>query len=100
MYDIDVIQFKYKKDYFTNKEDVRYDKDLIGFVAEDIYDKYRIAADYHIDEDSGEVLVDAWNSQYMIPAMLKLIQDQNERLKEQEERLKKLEAIIYDNKEV
>ena len=114
LYDIDVIQFKYKKDYFTNKEDIRYDKDLIGFVAEDIYDKYRIAADYHIDEDSGEVLVDAWNSQYMIPAMLKLIQDQNERLKEQEERLKeqekrikeqeerlnKLEAIIYGNKEV
>lgn len=99
LYDIEVIQFKYKKDYFTNEEDVRYRKDMIGFIAEDIYDKYRIAADYHVDEETGEVLVDGWNEQYLIPAMLKLIQDQNKRLKDQEERLKKLEAIVYGKEE-
>ena len=50
MYDLPVVQFKYKKDYFTTKEDIRYRKDMIGFIAEDIYEIYPIAADYHYDE--------------------------------------------------
>lgn len=79
LYDVDVVQFKYKKDYFTNKHDTRYRKDLIGFVAEDIYEKYPIAADYHYD-DNGDVVVDGWNKQYMIPAMLKLIQEQKKEI--------------------
>ena len=36
LYDIDVIQFKYKKGHFTNKEDPRYRKDMIGFIAENV----------------------------------------------------------------
>lgn len=80
LYDVDIIQFKYKKDYFTNKKDIRYRKNLIGFKAEDVYEKYKIAADYYIDEDTGETFVEGWNSQYMIPAMLKLIQEQHERI--------------------
>ena len=79
LYDVDVVQFKYKKDYFTNKHDTRYRKDLIGFVAEDIYEKFPIAADYHYD-DNGDVVVDGWNKQYMIPAMLKLIQEQKKEI--------------------
>lgn len=86
LYDIDIIQFKYKKDYFINVDDIRYRKNLIGFIAEDVYDKYKIAADWHVDEDSGEVLVDGWNGQYMIPAMLKLIQEQHKEI----EKLKKI----------
>lgn len=86
LYDLDIIQFKYKKDYFTNVDDIRYRKNLIGFIAEDVYDKYKIAADWHVDEDSGEVLVDGWNGQYMIPAMLKLIQEQHKEI----EKLKKI----------
>ena len=38
LYDIDVVQFKYKKGHFTNKEDPRYRKDMIGFIAEDVYE--------------------------------------------------------------
>ncbi len=79
LYNIDIVQFKYKKEHFTNKEDIRYRKDLIGFIAEDIYEKYPIAADYHYDEN-GEILVDGWNDTYMIPAMLKLIQDQKKEI--------------------
>ena len=89
--DIDVVQFKYKKDYFTNKEDIRYRKDLIGFIAEDVYNKYPIAADYEIDED-GNVVVNTWNEQYIIPAMLKLLQ-------EQEDRISNLERDLYELKE-
>ncbi len=79
LYDVDIVQFKYKTDHFTNKEDIRYRKNLIGFIAEDIYEKYPIAADYHYDEN-GEVIVDAWNDKYIIPAMLKLIQEQKKEI--------------------
>ena len=83
LYDIDVVQFKYKKDHFTNKEDSRYRKDMIGFIAEDVYEHYPMAADYHIGDD-GNVVCDGWNEQYLIPAMLKLIQDQHKRILELE----------------
>ena len=83
LYDIDVVQFKYKKDHFTNKEDPRYQKDMIGFIAENVYEHYPMAADYHIGDD-GNVVCDGWNEQYLIPAMLKLIQDQHKRILELE----------------
>jgi len=75
-----VVQFKYKKDYFTNIDDIRYRKNLIGLIAENVYDNYKIAADWHVDEESGKVLVDAWNEQYIVPAMLKLIQEQHKEI--------------------
>lgn len=78
LYDIKVVQFKYKKDYFKNKDDIRYRKNLIGFIAEDIYEKYPIAADFHYDD--GKVVVDTWNEQYLIPPMLKLIQEQKQEI--------------------
>ena len=80
LYDIDVVQFKYKKDYFTNIDDIRYRKNLIGLIAENVYDNYKIAADWHVDEESGKILVDAWNEQYIVPAMLKLIQEQHKEI--------------------
>ena len=94
LYDVDVIQFKYKKDYFTNEDDIRYRKNMIGLIAEDVYDKYKIAADWHVDEDSGEVLVDGWNEQYIIPALLKLIQNQHEELQEQRKEIDQLKETV------
>ena len=94
LYDVDVIQFKYKKDYFTNEDDIRYRKNMIGLIAEDVYDKYKIAADWHVDEDSGEVLVDGWNEQYIIPALLKLIQNQHKELQEQRKEIDKLKETV------
>ena len=94
LYDVDVIQFKYKKDYFTNEDDIRYRKNMIGLIAEDVYDKYKIAADWHVDEDSGEVLVDGWNEQYSIPALLKLIQNQHEELQEQRKEIDQLKETV------
>lgn len=75
-----MVQFKYKKDYFTNTDDIRYRKNLIGLIAENVYDNYKIAADWHVDEESGKILVDAWNEQYIVPAMLKLIQEQHKEI--------------------
>lgn len=80
LYNVDVVQFKYKKDYFTNIDDIRYRKNMIGLIAENVYDNYKIAADWHVDEESGKILVDAWNEQYIVPAMLKLIQEQHKEI--------------------
>lgn len=92
LYDVDVIQFKYKEDYFTNEDDIRYRKNMIGLIAEDVYDKYKIAADWHVE--SGEVLVDGWNEQYIIPALLKLIQNQHKELQEQRTEIDQLKETV------
>lgn len=75
LYDIDVMQFKYNND-MLNVEDYRYDKELIGFIAEDIFEKYPIAAD--IDNQG---VVTGWNAHYIIPPMLALIQKQHNEIK-------------------
>lgn len=78
LYDVDVVQYKFKKDYLS-EDDQRYNQDVIGFIAEDIFEKYPIAADYSIDED-GKTIVNDWNYRYIVPAMLKLIQDQKKEI--------------------
>jgi hypothetical protein len=93
LYDIGIYQFKYRQDYLSNQKDTRYRKNLIGFIAEEIFEKYPIAADYEIDKD-GKVVVNAWNEQYLIPAMLKLIQDQHMQLINQEMKIKILEDKV------
>lgn len=74
LYELEIMQYKFKNDYLS-EDDQRYDKEVIGFIAEDVYEKYPIAADCSTDKD-GNVIVNDWNFRYMIPAMLKLIQDQ------------------------
>ena len=71
-----------------SEDDQRYDKDVIGFIAEDIYEKYPIAADCSIDDDGGTIVND-WNFRYMVPAMLKLIQDQK----------REIDALKYENRD-
>ena len=71
LYNINVVEFTYKYDYLTSS-DPRNQKPIIGFIAEDIETKYPIAVDYNEDGT-----VETWNERIMIPAMLKLIQDQH-----------------------
>lgn len=99
LYDIPVVQFVYNEDYLS-KEDPRFKKPIPGFIAEDIDKVYPIACDKSIDGKPNN-----WNARYIVPPMLKLIQDQHkeiEQLKEQlasqsekllslEQRLQKLE---------
>lgn len=74
LYDVDIVEYKYKHSYL-DETDERFNKKLIGFIAEDIEKKYPIAANHN--EDGS---VESWNEKYMIPAMLKLIQDQHEEI--------------------
>ena len=91
LYDVDIVQYKYNDDYL-DKNDQRYQQDVIGFIAEDILKKYPIAADL---EDKTEITtvelknprVSDWNFRFIVPPMLKLIQEQNDRIKKLEEAL-------------
>ena len=90
LYNLDIKQFKYKEEYQPNKNDSRYEKNLIGFIAEDVEKVFPIAVDYTEDEN-GNKIVDNWNERYIIPAMLKLIQNQKKKIDELEDRVKILE---------
>lgn len=88
LYDVKIVQFQYKDDV-VNKNDQRFGEDLIGFVIEDLDRRYPVAVDKADEKDSTTW---AWNSAYLIPAMLKLIQNQHSEidlLKERQEALEK-----------
>ena len=74
LYDIGVCQYKYNLDYI-DEYDQRYNQDVIGFIAEDIYEKYPVAADI-----SMFGTVEDWNIRFMLPPMLKLIQEQHDEI--------------------
>ena len=93
--DIPVVWFKYKKGYL-NPTDWLNDKRIPGFYAEDIYNIFPEATQLN---EAGEP--EDWNFRVMIPAMMKVIQDQNERINTLEdtvsalnERLNKLEGML------
>ena len=93
LYKLKIRQFKYKTDYFSNKKDERYNKNLIGFIAEEVADIFPVAADYETDKN-GNKYVENWNEKYIIPAMLKLIQDQHIEIEELKKRVEKLEGGV------
>lgn len=87
LYDVKVRQFKYREDYLDS-EDRRYDKILCGFIVEELEDVYPIAVDY-MDEQPED-----WNFRFLIPPMLKLIQDQKKEIDNLKERIEALERRL------
>ena len=81
LYDIPIIQFTYNEDYLS-EDDPRQGEPICGFIAEDIDEIYPIACDH--DEKDGKP--NDWNVRYIVPPMLALIQEQNERIKRLEAR--------------
>jgi|GEM_PF-2650591 len=73
LYHLGVVQFRYNDGIITDTEDARYGKTLPGFIIEDMNNVYPIA----VDKPGDNVKDWSWNAQYMIPPMLKLIQDQH-----------------------
>ena len=78
LYDLDVVQFKYNDGIITDKNDVRCGKELPGFIIEDLDEIYPIA----IDKPSDDVKQWTWNAAYLLPPMMKLIQEQHEEIEE------------------
>ena len=91
LYDVSVVRFKYNDDYLS-EGDQNYGKDVIGFIAEDMAEKYPVAVNYD-DEGKPEM----WQSNYLIPAMMKLIQNQKKEIDELRARLDRLEARFSDD---
>ena len=86
LYDLPVKKFKYKEDYIA-ADDELYDKPLYGFIVEDLEDILPCAVQHEKDTD-GVVKPEMWNSNVIVPSLLKLIQDLNNRLKVLEEKEK------------
>lgn len=83
LYALPVKSYKYKPGYLRDG-DIYEGKERIGLIVEDVADIYPDAVNY---DASGQA--EMWNSQILLPAMLKLIQEQDERIKRLEEALKK-----------
>lgn len=83
LYDLPVVQFNYKSEY-DDRDFIKGTQ--IGFIAEEVEKYYPQAA---AKDKNGTV--QSWHDRIMIPAMLKLIQDQKKQIDSLEERLSKLE---------
>ncbi|MCI8482787.1 MAG: BppU family phage baseplate upper protein [Lachnospiraceae bacterium] len=77
LYDLPVVTFKYKDDYI-DQEDERYQKEIPGIIVEDLEKILPIA----VNHENGKP--EMWNNNILIPCLLKLIQDLNERLSQLE----------------
>jgi hypothetical protein len=86
LYNLDVVQFKYNTDFIDDGEKLH-----IGFIAENVDKVYPVATEYSEPDEDGNVTVENWLPREIIPAMLKLIQEQNKKINELEERLAKIE---------
>lgn len=83
--DIPVVWFEYNDGYLAPGD--RFEgKPLPGFYAEDVYDAFPECA---MLNESGQV--EDWNYRTMIPAMMKLIQDQQETINSLNKRIERLE---------
>ena len=79
LYDLPVKRFKYNDDYISSDDEL-HGKDLYGFTVEDLENILPCAVQ-HITGEDGAKLPDTWNSNIIVPSLLKLIQDLNNRLK-------------------
>lgn len=89
LYNLPIYQFKYKKSWIQ-KEDCRYDITLPGFIIEEMDEIYPVAVDKN--SDSSETW--GWNTQYLLPPMLKLIQDQKKQLDKQQAEIDELKELV------
>ena len=87
LYDLDIVQFQYNEDYL-DKDDQRFGKDIIGFLAEDVNEIYPIACNLK----NGEPEVPEYNM--LIAPMLKLIQEQHEEIESLKHRVTILEQKV------
>lgn len=83
---IPVRSFKYKLDKIA-EDDERYNQILPGFIAEELDEIYPVAVDR---DENGNIL--RWNSFFIIPGMVALLQKQNEEIQSLKQRLDVLEA--------
>lgn len=74
LYSLPIRTYKYNLDYLSDFDE-RYNKDIYGFIAEEL-DKIMPIAVNHNEDGSAEM----WNNNIIVPCLLGLIQDLNQRL--------------------
>ncbi len=89
LYNVPVRTFKYNEGYLS-KDSERYNKDIPGFIAEEVEEINPILVD-HL-EDTGET--EMWNTKIMIPCLLKLIQNNHEEINDLKQQVKQLQAKL------
>lgn len=89
--DIPVRAFKWNKDYLGS-DDIRFDKFVPGFIAEEVLQVYPVAVDM-VKDSSGYLIPESWNVNMIVPAMLSVMQKQDSKIKNLEERLAILEGM-------
>lgn len=83
-----IVQFIYNKDHPLQYDDMD-GKTLPGFIAEDVAEIYPAAV---IHDDEGNIK--SWDERRIIPGMLALIQEQDKKIKDLENRLSRLEDLL------
>lgn len=74
LYDLNIVSYKYKDNYLP-VNDQRYKHNILGFIAEDVYEKYPEACNLN-DDGTPEM----WEINILFPAALKLIQEQHKEI--------------------
>ena len=82
LYDIPVVLFEFK-DGYLEESDCRCGKTVPGFYAEDMEGCIPIATDY--TEIDGKTLPENWNVRFLIPYMVKCIQEQHKEIQQLKE---------------
>lgn len=77
LYELPVRAFRFNKDYLPETDD-RADALVPGFIAEEVDAIYPAGVDYNAGQ------AETWNDRMLVPAMLSLIQDLNNRIKQVE----------------
>lgn len=72
-----------------------YGKDIIGFIAEDVYKKYPIACNF---DENG--FPEMWNINILFPAAVKLIQDQHKEIEAMKQQFQELKTCINNQNPV
>ena len=89
---IPVVSFIYNQDYLS-KEDVNYNKRVPGFIAEDVYQNYPIAACFNQDGT-----IEDWNFRFIIPPMLAVEQDHENQIQQLRQQINDLKLSIKEIK--
>lgn len=74
LYDLNIVSYMYNENYLF-QNDRRIGKNIIGFIAEDVSEKYPIACNFNKD---GEP--EMWEINILFPAALRLIQEQHKEI--------------------
>lgn len=88
--DLPVAEFVFNEDHMLQFADME-GKTIPGIIAEDVEKIYPSAT---IHNEDGKV--ESWDERRIIPGMLALIQEQNKRIQELENKLAKLEQVVLN----